>query len=253
VLGTDNDEIYRTERTGSNGSPDVFQYHLPVPDGLYRIGLHFAEIYWGAPGGGPGGIGRRVFSVWIEGDKVLNQYDINADVGPATAVVKTFDVRVTDGVADFVFNAIVDRPKVSAIELVRLPETTIMQYCDALANSTGSSASLATRGSTSVAENNLTLVAADCPAQELGLFLAGTARADFLIGSGRLCVGGQVLRLQPSQVTSQNGQVELALDVDNPAHPAFAIFSGTTWNFQFFYRDGGTFNYSNGVGVRFGQ
>lgn len=117
IADTDADVLYRTERSSDGGS---FGYAIPAPAaGTYRVKLHLAEIYWGAPGGGPGGAGKRVFSVDTEGGTVeLPNYDINAEVGPATAVVKTFDVPVTDGTLNVDFSAAVDQPKVSALEIV---------------------------------------------------------------------------------------------------------------------------------------
>ncbi len=29
-----------------------FRYQFPLPNGEYYVRLHFAEIYWGAPGAG---------------------------------------------------------------------------------------------------------------------------------------------------------------------------------------------------------
>ena len=59
--------------------------NIPITNGTYNVKLHFAEIYWGAaePNGDPtgGGTGSRVFDVDIEGQVVLNDYDIFEEVG----------------------------------------------------------------------------------------------------------------------------------------------------------------------------
>lgn len=114
--------LFQTERTAS---PPTFDYAIPVPDGDYSVILHFAEIYWGATGGGPGGTGQRIFDVSIEGNLVLDNYDINADVGPEVPVAKTFEVAVNDGELNIHFSALpadggVNQPKVSAIEVLGL-------------------------------------------------------------------------------------------------------------------------------------
>lgn len=111
--------LFETERTNSQ---PAFEYEIPVPDGDYDVVLHFAEIFWGATGGGSGGAGSRVFDVSIEGNLVLDDYDIIADVGSETPVAKTFNVSVTDGSLDLNFSALaatggVDQAKVSAIEI----------------------------------------------------------------------------------------------------------------------------------------
>ncbi len=116
---TVDDELYRTERSGAN---NTLNYAIPVPGaGQYRLRLHFAEIYWGATGGsgGPGTAGQRVFSINLEGGPVeLADFDINAEVGPMAAVVKSFDVAVSDGTLNINMTSSVDQPKVSAIEVI---------------------------------------------------------------------------------------------------------------------------------------
>ena len=124
IAGTDGDLLYQTEIGGSKdtdgGYTSAFAYNLPVSDGNYTVELHFAEIYWGASANpkGTGGAGQRVFDVSIEGatPPQLDDYDINADVGPSTAVVKTFPgVSVNDGNLTIDFSASVNRPKVSGV------------------------------------------------------------------------------------------------------------------------------------------
>ena len=112
-------DLYKTERSSNQ---DAFDYNIPLADGQYEVILHFAEIYWGATGGGPGGAGLRVFDVVIEGTTLLDDYDINVDVGPQTEVTKTFIVTVSDGTLNLAFNALgadgVDQPKLSAMEIL---------------------------------------------------------------------------------------------------------------------------------------
>ncbi len=120
IAGTDNDAVYLTEYSATT-SLGGFSFALPVPAGAatYTVKLHFAEIYWGATGGGPGGTGKRVFSVNFEGGTAeLVNYDIFAQVGAMTAAVKTFGVPVSDGTLNISFTASVDQPKVSAIEVL---------------------------------------------------------------------------------------------------------------------------------------
>lgn len=120
IAGTDDDVLYRTERSsGTNG--EGFNYAIPVPAaGTYTVNLRFAEIYWGAPGGGEGGAGQRVFSANLEGGSPpeLDGYDINAEVGPTTADTKSYTVDVTDGTLNIDFTVSVNQPKVSAIEVL---------------------------------------------------------------------------------------------------------------------------------------
>ncbi|MRI02446.1 T9SS type A sorting domain-containing protein, partial [Kriegella sp. EG-1] len=124
--------LYQTERSAS---PPTFGYDIPLADGEYRIILHFAEIYWGANGGGPAGNNQRIFDVIMEENTILDDYNINADVGSQTAVTKTFDVTMSDGILNLVFDAAgsdgVDQPKLSAIEVVGLGVTNALPIADA--------------------------------------------------------------------------------------------------------------------------
>lgn len=98
-------ELYQTARFGD------MVYDIPVGNGQYDVDLHFAEIYWNRGN-------RRVFDVWIEGTKVLDHYDIFAEVGALTAEVKTFNqVEVNDGSLNIVFSSIIDNAKVSGIAI----------------------------------------------------------------------------------------------------------------------------------------
>ena len=124
IAGTDDDVLYVTQRRGAaRGKPGSFAYEIPVPEeGEYAVRLHFAEIYWGAPGGPDGGEGKRVFSVDAEGETELEDYDIYGDVGAMTAVVKQFAVAVDDGTLDLRFHGTRDQPMVAAIEVLRSAE-----------------------------------------------------------------------------------------------------------------------------------
>jgi hypothetical protein len=121
VAGTDDDELYLTQRAGADRHRDGgFVYAIPVEeDGIYRVRLHFAETWYGAPGGPKGGAGQRVFDVDAEGEEALRDFDIYDEVGAMTAVVKSFDVEVDDGTIELEFKPVEDRPVVSAIEVLR--------------------------------------------------------------------------------------------------------------------------------------
>ncbi len=115
-------KLFQTERTARS----AFDYNVPIENGSYSVILHFADIFWGAEGGGTGGSGKRIFDVLIEGNLVLDNFDINADAGAQNEFEKAFDVVVNDGVLDIHFNAVgtdaVDQPKVSAIEILNATE-----------------------------------------------------------------------------------------------------------------------------------
>ena len=128
VAGTTEQSMYLTERSAgvSQGS---FAYRIPVPEpGTYITRLHFAETFFGAPGGSDDFVGRRVFDVNIEaGPLELDDFDIAAEAGPVVGIVKPFIHEVTDGVLDIEFSASVDQPKVTGIEVFKI-DPTVHQY-----------------------------------------------------------------------------------------------------------------------------
>jgi N-acetylneuraminic acid mutarotase len=115
ISGTSDDALYQTERN-SGGNNNNISYAFPVSSGVYTVVLHFAEIFHTA-------IDKRVFDVYIEDVKVLNNYDIFKKVGGFAATTETFTTTILDGMINIYFtsNGGIDRPKISAIEI--LPST----------------------------------------------------------------------------------------------------------------------------------
>lgn len=121
IDNTTDDPLYQSERYGT------FDYNIPVVNGAYDIELHFAEIYFGAPGAGStGGAGSREMNVSLEGNQVLTNYDIYAAAdanngtptgnGALYAVVETFNnINITDGSVDLNFVTVTNNAKISAI------------------------------------------------------------------------------------------------------------------------------------------
>jgi hypothetical protein len=117
ILETDMDSLYVTERNSVAGMGN-FEYKIPITNGTYKLKLHFAEIYWGAANGGDGNAGARVFDVDVEEALILDNYDIYDEVGAITAIIKEYIVTVEDEELNIKLTASVDRPKISAIEVL---------------------------------------------------------------------------------------------------------------------------------------
>lgn len=128
ILNTTDDVLYRTERSATS-----FNYSIPVQNGTVNVVLHFAETWWGAPGRGTGGAGKRMFNVDIEGSRKLTNYDIYAKAGGAMkAMQETIPITVTDGMLNINFlSGSADMPQVSAIEV--LPQTGVVNSAPVLA------------------------------------------------------------------------------------------------------------------------
>jgi dipeptidyl aminopeptidase/acylaminoacyl peptidase len=104
VTGTSNPQLYRAERWGT------FEYGFPVANGLYNVKLHFAEIYINT-------VGRRLFNVDIENTRVLSNFDMRAVAPRFTALVRSYDTQVSDGVLNIKFSSSVSDAKIAAIEI----------------------------------------------------------------------------------------------------------------------------------------
>ncbi|MEM6646270.1 MAG: malectin domain-containing carbohydrate-binding protein [Bacteroidota bacterium] len=105
---TASEAVYRSERYGK-----TFSYEIPVQSGMtYDVKLHFAEIYWKQSN-------KRVFSVDVEDQGGLTDYDIFDEVGGMTAVVERFDdVAVWDDALTLSFTTRKDNAKIAAIEVI---------------------------------------------------------------------------------------------------------------------------------------
>ncbi|XP_062100683.1 probable LRR receptor-like serine/threonine-protein kinase At1g56130 isoform X2 [Humulus lupulus] len=100
ITETLDSELYKTARI----SPNSLRYFgFGLANGEYVVELHFAEIAmedsrsWRA-------LGRRIFDVYIQGDKVLEDFNIQKEAGGSKrALVKSFKVNVTNTVMDIHF------------------------------------------------------------------------------------------------------------------------------------------------------
>jgi len=105
--------LYQTQRF-SYGS---FEYRFDVPNGLYEIEMHFAEIYnrIDAPG-------KRKFDVMIEGQTLLSGFDIfAASGGQYKAHVETYVVAVGDEQLNIAFAlGSVEYPIINALKVTKL-------------------------------------------------------------------------------------------------------------------------------------
>lgn len=114
ISNTADPTLYQTEHFNSG----TLEYTTTLPNGQYSVVLKFAEIYFSAAG-------QRVFNIIINGTTVETNFDPFAAAGGIDiAVDKTYPVTVTGGSIDIQFVAVVQNPKVSAIEIDPVPTTT---------------------------------------------------------------------------------------------------------------------------------
>ena len=111
ISNTTDPTLYQSNRYGKG-----MGYAIPVPvAGSYQVTLHFCETW-------PGGfkVGKRVFDVYLENQLMLDDFDIYAAAGGATATTRTFTATVTDGVLNIKTDASSNNSLISAIEITEL-------------------------------------------------------------------------------------------------------------------------------------
>ncbi|RMB24964.1 ASPM-SPD-2-Hydin domain-containing protein [Haloplanus aerogenes] len=105
-------QIWETERWDPSGGEEM-QYEFDVPDGQQvEVRLYFYDGYSGTDS-----VGDRVFDVSIEGQTVLDDFDIVETYGDDTAAMESFTVT-SDGTIDIDFGHVTENPQINAIEIV---------------------------------------------------------------------------------------------------------------------------------------
>jgi hypothetical protein len=133
-------------------------------------------------------------------------------------------------------------------------------FCTGSPNSAGPGASLSMSGTTSISSNDFSLLTSGASPNSSGLFVYSEFQASEPFGDGIRCIGSTPLgvhRLSPTLITDEGGAATRHVDMTlgAPASGASAITAGSTWNFQFWYRDvaagGSGFNATDGLQVTF--
>ncbi|MFT7485801.1 MAG: hypothetical protein ACI9F9_001651, partial [Candidatus Paceibacteria bacterium] len=131
-------------------------------------------------------------------------------------------------------------------------------YCPLTPNSASAGTQITYLGSTSIAANDFSLVSSASPANTFGLFFYGAGQTLVVLGDGLRCVdpaGVGIFRLNPAELTNVFGEGYRQVDYNNPPQPAGQITMGSTWYFQYWFRDqsGGPagFNLSDGLKATF--
>lgn len=123
IKGTDNDPVYQTQQIG------ISDYRMDVPVGQYELTLHFAELE-GVPGKSiPYNLntsdpvvknGPRRFHVYVNDVLFLENFDIAAQFGTATAVAKKTVISVTDQGIRLKFVSVSGEPVLNALQLRKI-------------------------------------------------------------------------------------------------------------------------------------
>ena len=104
ITNTDTPQLYHT------GRYKIVTYKIRVPNGVYNLKLKTAETYYNE-------LGKRIFDIIVEGEKVVDDLDIYAEVGKNAAYVIETQVTVNDGIIDIYLPAEIDNSTLNGIEL----------------------------------------------------------------------------------------------------------------------------------------
>ena len=198
----------------------------------------------------------RIWSFRYQNGHVANFVDRTAELDPPGSVSIENITSFGEDAAGELY--IIDP---SGGEIFRImPECSIAPYCVAESNSTGSPAATGSSGSSRLSKEDLVLRASSCPPNEFGIFFYGAEKTDLPFGNGHLCVAGGgvgLFRLSPPLQVSGSGDAARALDYDSPPMQSGAgkVTAGSTWNFQFWFRDpaagGAAYDTSDALSVLF--
>ncbi len=128
-------------------------------------------------------------------------------------------------------------------------------YCGpAIPNSTGLAGVMSAFGSPVTALNDVTITA-DQMTADFGYFLNSMTQGLFnpANSNGFLCLGGAIGRYNQPGLVQPGPSFSITLDLNaTPTPTAFvAVLPGDTWNFQAWYRDTGSNNFTDGLEILF--
>ncbi|WP_394749385.1 malectin domain-containing carbohydrate-binding protein [Spongiimicrobium salis] len=110
-------DIFDSERFDLSAAAPDMTYSFPITEsGNYEVRVYLGNGYEGT-----NQIGDRFFDILIEGNLVQDNFDPIAAFGDLTGGVLSFQVEVTDGVLDIVFDHQTENPFLNALEILSIP------------------------------------------------------------------------------------------------------------------------------------
>jgi hypothetical protein len=174
--------------------------------------------------------------------------------GTDVAVVQCANLALVDDLLPDAVIAGLGGPRAAGIFVA--PDAS--RYCFGSPNSFSLGCVLDWEGSSSLMADDLRLIALGSVPSQFGLFYYGPQQTQVLFGDGFRCVGSGgigIFRLRPILQADATGRAHLDLDL-TASSGAGQILPGSSWNFQYWYRDpllpgGANFNLSDALEVLF--
>lgn len=112
ISGTNFPALYKDERYSLGSTQPGITYNVPVPNGVYVVTLHFAEIYFTKNG-------ERVFDISIEGVLKISGFDPHQVAGGKNkAHVEVFSgISVADGILTITLTNVKQNANIMGIEI----------------------------------------------------------------------------------------------------------------------------------------
>jgi|GEM_PF-5858450 len=126
---TGDDLILFQKEIWGGGTTPPFSYDVPVNNAQHQVDLYFAEIFHTAAG-------KRVFDVVLEGNVILDEFDLmdpNKDgiTSNQTAIVRSYIVNITDNELNIqVGPASVDNGKLSGFCITEVSSGNVLPFAD---------------------------------------------------------------------------------------------------------------------------
>ncbi|MFT7680420.1 MAG: hypothetical protein ACI8QC_004426 [Planctomycetota bacterium] len=109
-------------------------------------------------------------------------------------------------------------------------------YCEGAPNSAGPGATLTAIGTTSLAADDFAIQVDGAIPSQFGFMFQGNGRVQNTLSDGFLCIGSNHARYG-AQGLDASGSLLFDLDYNAPPLAGAQITVGSTWSFQFWYRD----------------
>ena len=203
---------------------------------------------------------NRIWSLEFDGANVQNFTERTSELDPPNGALGSISTFGQDNDGE-IYIGLLSAGAVYKI-VPATPDCGATNFCTALPHSTGATASIGMAGSSEMSLNNFALFASGSAPLQFGLFFYGPDQAQSPSGDGNICVGGNastpLVRIPMILQSDVFGTVFLPLDLTDSLFvtgPA-PITAGSTWNFQFWFRDvapGGaaSWNFTDGLSVLF--
>ncbi|WP_437371980.1 malectin domain-containing carbohydrate-binding protein, partial [Maribacter litoralis] len=105
------DGIFSKERYDVESGPEM-EYIIPMDNGEYVVNMYLGNSF--AAANEPG---DRIFDILIEGNIVIDDFDVITEFGHNVAGMLSFPATVADGELNLSFNHVIENPIISAIEI----------------------------------------------------------------------------------------------------------------------------------------